>query len=83
LRRGSDRPGREAARHGRAARLDDDVPALTSGQACQTCLLGAPVPEGLAWDEITLAGKGTGRQLLSGLERDRLGPLAERFPLFT
>jgi uncharacterized protein (TIGR03083 family) len=46
-------------------------------------LLGAPVPEDLAWDEITMAGKGTGRQLLSGLERDRLGPLAERFPLFT
>jgi hypothetical protein len=43
------------------------------------CLLGAP----LAWDEITLAGKGTGRQLHSGLERERLGSLAERFPLFT
>jgi uncharacterized protein (TIGR03083 family) len=46
-------------------------------------LLGAPLPDGLAWDEITLAEKGTGRQLLSGFERDRLGPLAERFPLFT
>jgi uncharacterized protein (TIGR03083 family) len=46
-------------------------------------LLGAPLPEGLAWDEITLVEKGTGRQLLSEPERDRLGPLAERFPLFT
>jgi hypothetical protein len=47
------------------------------------CLLGAPLPEGLARDEITLAGKGTGRQLLSGLERERLGPLAARFLSFT
>jgi hypothetical protein len=31
----------------------------------------------------TAPGSSGGRQLLSGLERDRLGPLAERFPLFT
>jgi uncharacterized protein (TIGR03083 family) len=46
-------------------------------------LLGAPLPDELAWDEITLAEKGTGRQPLSQPERRHLGPLAERIPLFT
>jgi hypothetical protein len=46
-------------------------------------LLGDPLPDGLAWDDITLAEKGTGRQPLSDFERDSLGPLADRFPLFT
>lgn len=46
-------------------------------------LLGAPLPDGLPWDDITLAEKGTGRQPLSSFERDSLGPLGDRFPLFT
>ena len=46
-------------------------------------LLGARLPDGLPWDDITLAEKGTGRQPLSDFERDSLGPLADRFPLFT
>jgi hypothetical protein len=43
-------------------------------------LLGAPVPMG--WDDATYALKGTGRLALTVEERDALGPLAERFPLF-
>ena len=43
-------------------------------------LLGAPPPA--EWDEVTYALKGTGRLPLTGGERDALGPLAERFPLF-
>jgi hypothetical protein len=43
-------------------------------------LLGEPPPTG--WDDTTYALKGTGRLPLTGEERDALGPLAERFPLF-
>jgi hypothetical protein len=43
-------------------------------------LLGERPPTG--WDDATYALKGTGRLPLSGEERDALGPLAERFPLF-
>ena len=43
-------------------------------------LLGEPSPA--AWDDATYALKGTGRLPLTGEERDALGPLAERFPLF-
>jgi hypothetical protein len=43
-------------------------------------LLGGPPPA--EWDDATYALKGTGRLPLSGGERDALGPLAGRFPLF-
>jgi Mycothiol maleylpyruvate isomerase N-terminal domain len=43
-------------------------------------LLGRRVP--VAWDDATYALKGTGRVALSGEERDALGSLAVRFPLF-
>jgi hypothetical protein len=43
-------------------------------------LLGERPPVG--WDDATYALKGTGRLPLTGEERDALGPLAERFPLF-
>jgi Mycothiol maleylpyruvate isomerase N-terminal domain len=43
-------------------------------------LLGRPVP--VAWDDATYALKGSGRVALTGEERDALGALAERFPLF-
>src|SRR6185437_12368128 len=43
-------------------------------------LLGQPVP--LDWDDATYARKGTGRAPLSLAERQQLGALADRFPLF-
>jgi len=42
-------------------------------------LLGAPLPA--TWDGETCALKGTGRVDLEDDDRDRLGPLSERFPL--
>lgn len=44
-------------------------------------LLGRPVP--IDWDDATYARKGTGRAPLTPAERDRLGRLADRFPLFS
>jgi Mycothiol maleylpyruvate isomerase N-terminal domain len=43
-------------------------------------LLGAPVPA--SWDDVTAALKGTGRDPLTEADRQALGPLAARFPLF-
>ena len=43
-------------------------------------LLGAPIPT--AWDDVTAALKGTGREPLAEQDRQALGPLAARFPLF-
>jgi uncharacterized protein (TIGR03083 family) len=43
-------------------------------------LLGAPLPAG--WDDVTAALKGTGRDPLTEADRQSLGPLAARFPLF-
>jgi hypothetical protein len=43
-------------------------------------LLGAPVPA--AWDDVTAALKGTGREPLTEADRQGLGPLASRFPIF-
>jgi uncharacterized protein (TIGR03083 family) len=43
-------------------------------------LLGAPLPA--AWDDVTAALKGTGREPLTEADRLSLGPLAARFPLF-
>lgn len=43
-------------------------------------LLGEPEP--LGWDDATYALVGTGRRPLSRADRERLGPLADRFPLF-
>ncbi len=43
-------------------------------------LLGAPAPQD--WDDARYARLGTGRLPLSEGERNALGPLAERFPLF-
>jgi hypothetical protein len=43
-------------------------------------LLGAPVPA--AWDDVTAALKGTGREPLTGADRQALAALAARFPLF-
>lgn len=43
-------------------------------------LLGAPLLA--AWDDVTAALKGTGREPLTDPDRHSLGPLAARFPLF-
>jgi uncharacterized protein (TIGR03083 family) len=43
-------------------------------------LLGAPLPA--SWDDVTAALKGTGRDPLSAADRQALGPLAGKFPLF-
>jgi hypothetical protein len=43
-------------------------------------LAGSPVPA--AWDDVTCALKGTGRDPLTAADRGLLGPLAARFPIF-
>jgi hypothetical protein len=43
-------------------------------------LLGARLPA--FWDDVTAALKGTGREPLTDQDRQALGPLAARFPLF-
>ena len=43
-------------------------------------LLGAPLPA--SWDDVTAALKGTGRDPLTEVDRQALGPSASRFPLF-
>jgi hypothetical protein len=43
-------------------------------------LLGAPLPA--SWDDTTAALKGTGRDPLTGADRQALGALAAAFPLF-
>jgi len=43
-------------------------------------LLGQPAPVG--WDDVRYARLGTGRLALEPDDRDALGPLADRFPLF-
>ncbi len=44
-------------------------------------LLGGPLPA--SWDDACAAVKGTGRVPLTDEDRARLGPLADRLPLFT
>jgi hypothetical protein len=43
-------------------------------------LPGSPLPAG--WDDVSCVLKGTGRLPLTSEDRARLGPAAERFPLF-
>ena len=43
-------------------------------------LAGARLPA--FWDDVTAALKGTGREPLTDQDRQALGPLAARFPLF-
>jgi hypothetical protein len=43
-------------------------------------LLGAPLPA--AWDDLTAALKGTGRDPLTEADRQSLGTSAGKFPLF-
>jgi uncharacterized protein (TIGR03083 family) len=43
-------------------------------------LLGVPLPA--FWDDVSAALKGTGREPLTEQDRQVLGPLAARFPLF-
>jgi hypothetical protein len=57
-----------------------DVSTLQEVRRVLDGLLGQPAPS--EWDDIHYARLGTGRIALNAHERDRLGPLAERFPLF-
>ncbi|MFC4061369.1 maleylpyruvate isomerase N-terminal domain-containing protein [Planomonospora corallina] len=41
----------------------------------------AGAPAGAAWDDVAYALKGSGRVPLTGSERERLGAVADRFPL--
>jgi hypothetical protein len=43
-------------------------------------LLGGPLPSG--WDDVTAARRGTGREPLTGADRDELGRGTDAFPLF-
>jgi hypothetical protein len=43
-------------------------------------LLGRALPGG--WDDVTAAGRGTGREALTAEDRADLGPAADAFPLF-
>ena len=45
-----------------------------------TGLLGVPLPD--SWDDVTAALKGTGREPLTGEDRQALGSSAGKFPLF-
>jgi uncharacterized protein (TIGR03083 family) len=55
-------------------------PSLAVTRDTLDALLGRQVPA--AWDDATYAMKGTGRLPLTGGERQALGPLSDRFPLF-
>jgi uncharacterized protein (TIGR03083 family) len=57
-----------------------DPASLALVRRILTGLLGAPLPD--SWDDVTAALKGTGREPLTGQDRQALGPLAARFPLF-
>jgi Mycothiol maleylpyruvate isomerase N-terminal domain/Domain of unknown function (DUF4111) len=56
-------------------------PSLAVTRETLDAMLGRPTP--VPWDDATYALKGTGRLPLSDGDRAALGPLAERFPLFT
>jgi hypothetical protein len=63
---------------------DDDLVGPGAEGLAAVCLtldglLGEPVPA--SWDDAAYALKGTGRAQLTSSDRDRLGPLATRFPL--
>ena len=57
-----------------------DPASLALTRRVLTGLLGAPLPA--AWDDVTAALMGTGREPLTEQDRQALGPLAARFPLF-
>ncbi len=59
---------------------EPDPASLALVRRVLTGLLGAPLPD--SWDDATAALKGTGRDPLTGADRQTLGPLAARFPLF-
>ena len=57
-----------------------DPASLALTRRVLTGLLGASLPA--AWDDVTAALMGTGREPLTEQDRQALGPLAARFPLF-
>jgi len=59
---------------------DPDPGPLALVRRVLTGLLGGPLPD--SWDDVTAALKGTGREPLTGEDRQALGPSAGKFPLF-
>ena len=59
---------------------EPDPASLALVRRVLTGLLGVPLPA--SWDDTTAALKGTGRDPLAKQDRQALGPLAVRFPLF-
>jgi Mycothiol maleylpyruvate isomerase N-terminal domain len=59
---------------------EPDPASLALVRRVLTGLLGAPLPA--SWDDTTAALKGTGRDPLTGADRQALGSLASAFPLF-
>jgi Mycothiol maleylpyruvate isomerase N-terminal domain len=59
---------------------EPDPASLALVRRVLTGLLGAPLP--VSWDDMTAALRGTGRDPLAEQDRQALGPLAARFPLF-
>ena len=57
-----------------------DPASLALVRRVLTGLLGAPLPA--SWDDVTAALKGTGREPLTGQDRQALGQLTSAFPLF-
>lgn len=57
--------------------------ALTVMHGAFLSLLGAELPQRLAWDDQMLLETATGRRALTDQERMILGPLQERFPLLS
>jgi len=64
---------------GKEERAQPEAEAIITGILDQ--LLGKPVPGALEWDATTWILTGTGRRELTRDERDKLGALAEKFPL--
>jgi uncharacterized protein (TIGR03083 family) len=57
--------------------------ALTVMRGVFLSLLGAELPQRLAWDDQLLLEAATGRRALTDQDRMHLGPLQERFPLLS
>ncbi|GAB3760593.1 maleylpyruvate isomerase N-terminal domain-containing protein [Microlunatus parietis] len=77
------------AAHGLDVALSLDRPPWTTPAAHAVMapvfrsLLGQDCPAGLGWNEARVLAVATGRDRLTDVERDQLGPAAARFPLLS
>ncbi len=78
------------AAHGLDVALTLSRPSWTTAHALRvmrpvfvSLLGGAERPAGLGWDDQRFFEVSTGRQPLAATDRDKLGPLADRFPLLS